>query len=199
MILIAFALWLSTLTQRSIWADELGTTSVMAQPDMTSVLKFVANEERRPPLYFVLLYLWTGVAGQHEFALRFFSLFFSALSAATMFALARKMSTVYGTGGRALPLLALFLTIVSPVLALYGVMIRYYALVLFLALMLNLIFVRWLYAAAKPPKPAGGESLALWSTMVIASMVHRYGSLARLRTNRQQTILLWAWFALGLL
>src|SRR2546428_386113 len=73
----AFALWLGSLSQRSVWADELGTIDVMRQHDLSSLLVFVADAERRPPLYFVLLWFWSLVAGTHEFVLRYFSLWFA--------------------------------------------------------------------------------------------------------------------------
>ncbi len=220
-VLIGFVLWLAALDQHNVWVDELSTINVLNAPDLSRLLQNVAVAERRPPLYFVLLWLWSSVSGAHEFALRYFSLCFLMLALALMFPFAREVSYLAVPKLKALPFLAVFLTLSSPVLALYGVMIRYYSLLLCLALMLSLIFLRWLRVSqsrqpvrngeSRAAPTAGGrrhrhsddaardESLTLYSTMIIASMVQQYEGLTRLRLQRQQLILMSGWLIVALL
>src|SRR5207245_2290261 len=108
------------------------------------VVSFVAQSERRPPLYFILLWLWSGLAGTQEFALRYFSLWFTTLTVPLTYALARQLRNFFPGLPPAWPKYALLLSALSPVLALYGVMLRYYALVICLATLLLYLGVRWL-------------------------------------------------------
>jgi uncharacterized membrane protein len=143
-ILLAFALWLAALTQRSIWTDELSTLAMFPAPDIRSLVQQVAESERRPPLYFILVWSWSKIAGTNEFALRYFSLGFTTLALAIWFALARSVRRLFGIRQRAFVWFALALGVLAPDIALYGVMLRYYSFLLCLSLGLNLIFVRWL-------------------------------------------------------
>lgn len=198
-LLFAFAFWLLVLTQRSLWTDELSTVSLIEKTDLQSVWQATFAEERRPPLYFALLWFWTRIAGRHEFVVRYFSLFFSTLSIAVTFVLVRGLCRLTAYPSNRLPLLTTLLLALSPTLALYGVLMRYYALVFWLALALNLIFVRWLrlmrQAQPRPPH----ESLTLFSTLIIASMMQQYETLSRMRAQRQHLFLTLSWLLFALL
>ena len=84
-LLFAALLRIYNLTQQSLWLDEGFTYYVNAQADMFPAIK--ANTQ--PPLYHVLLRLWTLVAGDSIVALRFFSTLPSILTVAVVFQLAR--------------------------------------------------------------------------------------------------------------
>ncbi len=185
----AFALWLGTLTQRSVWADELGTIEVLRRRDLASLLAFVADAERRPPQYFVLLWLWTFIAGNAEFALRYFSLWFAALCVPLTLALARALNRLY-TRTRVSPLLVTTLIVCSPTLALYGVMIRYYSFVLCLALALMLIFVCWLLCAQAGA--ASRERTALQVAWLLVALLLIYSDYSALALIGAQVIWLWS-------
>src|SRR5205823_166035 len=106
--------------------------------------------EEHPPLYYVLLWLWSGLTGTSEFALRIFSLCFATLALALSGPLYRTLSRVFVGDAHQVSMLALMLLALSPSLALYGVMLRYYSFVLCLATLLTLLFAAWLRRAADP-------------------------------------------------
>lgn len=68
-----------------------------------------------------------------------------------------------------------------------------------LALMHVFILGRWLMLAHPPTHKLPGESLTLFSTMVIASMVQRYERFTAKRYRRQLCVYLLSWFSVGLL
>jgi 4-amino-4-deoxy-L-arabinose transferase-like glycosyltransferase len=76
-ILVGFALRLYRLGAQSLWYDETVSAFLAGQ----SIPDLIAHTARdiHPPAYYLLLHLWTGLAGQTEFALAFFSLFFGIL------------------------------------------------------------------------------------------------------------------------
>ena len=176
-ILLAFGLYLATLTQRSVWTDELSTLAMFPAPDLRALVQQVADSERRPPLYFILVWSWSKIAGTNEFALRYFSLGFTTLALALWFALARSMRCLFGIRQRAFVWLAFALGVLAPDIALYGVMLRYYAFLLCLSLGLNLIFVHWLIDRGNPDAAAteqhhhrnGTTLVACW--LVVALML----------------------------
>jgi hypothetical protein len=169
-VLLVFGLCLAALTQRSVWTDELSTLAMFPATDVRSLVQQVAESERRPPLYFILVWSWSKIAGTNEFALRYFSLGFTTLALAVWFALARSQRRLFGIRQRAFVWFALALGVLAPDIALYGVMLRYYSFLLCLSLGLNLIFVRWLSshgnsdsAAADQHHPRSGSILvACW-------------------------------------
>lgn len=155
-VLAGFALCLAALGQRSIWTDELSTLALLPAPDLGSLVQHAAESERRPPLYFVLLWVWSRLAGSQEFTLRYFSLGFTTLAIAAWFALARSVQRLFAIRGRAFTWLALALGVLAPDVALYGVMLRYYSFLLCFSLVLNVAFVRWL-ASAGTDNPNRGQ------------------------------------------
>jgi uncharacterized membrane protein len=176
LLLSLFGVWLTSLTQRSIWADEQATIKIFAAHDIPSVVSFVAQSERRPPLYFILLWLWSGLAGTREFALRYFSLWFTTLTVPLTYALARQLRNLFPALPPDWPKYALLLSALSPVLALYGVMLRYYAPVICLATLLLYLGVRWLRnqqsgnpVASTAPAFQDMRYIAAW--LVVASIL----------------------------
>ena len=83
-LLLSWALRLHSLDGKSIWSDE-GLSVYRARQSIPFivtnkiVIQNVVTKDTQPPLYFVLLHLVRGVAGETEFALRFLSACFAAL------------------------------------------------------------------------------------------------------------------------
>jgi hypothetical protein len=116
------------------------------------------------------------LAGTQEFALRYFSLWFTALTVPLTYALARQLRNLFPVLPSACPKYALLLSALSPVLALYGVMLRYYVPVICLATLLLYLGVRWLrnQRSGIPTAPTsaafqGKRYIAAW--LAVASML----------------------------
>ncbi len=75
--LLAFALRVYHLDAMSFWSDE-GISVIRARYDFPDVLSVLPVEH--VPLYFVALHQWMHAVGDGDFAVRFFSLFFSVLT-----------------------------------------------------------------------------------------------------------------------
>jgi uncharacterized membrane protein len=74
--LLAFALRVYHLDAMSFWSDE-GISVIRARADVPMLLTNLPVEHN--PLYFVGLHYWMRLAGEGDFAVRFFSLFFGVL------------------------------------------------------------------------------------------------------------------------
>jgi uncharacterized membrane protein len=145
-LLVNWALSLAGLAQQSMWIDERVTVQDVS-PAWHDFVPSLIQAERRPPLYWVLLKVWGGLAGQSELAMRFFSVATTSATVALTFTLTRKLA------GQRAGLIAAGLIGFSPFLLLYGRMIRSYALFAFLAgvatwslirLATHLTIYRWL-------------------------------------------------------
>ncbi|NJN68470.1 MAG: hypothetical protein HC884_18045 [Chloroflexaceae bacterium] len=55
---------------RDLWTDEAFTASYTTHSTVGLVLEDVRKNEETPPLYFLLIWLWSRVAGASEVALR---------------------------------------------------------------------------------------------------------------------------------
>jgi mannosyltransferase len=75
--LVAFALRMYNIAEQSIWRDE-GISVHLASSSIPAILADRAANVH-PPLYFVLLHLWTAFAGFSELSVRTFSLTFGVL------------------------------------------------------------------------------------------------------------------------
>jgi hypothetical protein len=133
-VLLAWLLGCWQLGSQSMWIDEWFTHLNISQP-WVDFLPSVVATERRPPLHFALLKLWSHVAGREEFALRVYSVGMVALAAALVYALGRRL-----LHARAAALAALLLA-VSPFWLLYGRMMRAYSQTMMLALAATLLLV----------------------------------------------------------
>lgn len=76
---LAAAVRLPTLTRQSLWLDE-AQTAFEVRRSFVGMLSVVANNELTPPLYYVLMWPWTRIAGSGELALRLPSALFGIAS-----------------------------------------------------------------------------------------------------------------------
>ena len=100
---LGFALRLYQLDARPFWFDENITVDLAAAPP-----NYVFDTIDRPPVYYLLLHVWTGLVGSSPFTLRFFSVWWGTLALVFFYLLARQLVD------RRLSLWALLLATFSP-------------------------------------------------------------------------------------
>jgi 4-amino-4-deoxy-L-arabinose transferase-like glycosyltransferase len=66
--------------QRDIWTDEAFTASYTTYPTISVLLDDVRKNEETPPIPFLLIWVWSRMAGQSEVALRAFSMLWGVLA-----------------------------------------------------------------------------------------------------------------------
>jgi mannosyltransferase len=146
LLITAFAIRAFTLTNQSLWRDEVDALRFAIAP-WHEMLGTFTQPGWNGPLYFVLLRGWVALTGQSEFTLRYLSLFFGVLAVALAFGLSRRLTDSL----TALLCSALFAT--SPYLTWYSQEVKMYSLVLALAV----LAVYALRRAIGHPEPQGGE------------------------------------------
>ncbi|MBI4771576.1 MAG: glycosyltransferase family 39 protein [Chloroflexi bacterium] len=137
--LLAFAIWTARIPGPSFWVDEWFTAEIARAPTVAAVWRTVAERERRPPLHHLLIQGWlrVGLAGQSDFALRFPSAAAGALAVAVTLRLGRDWLGRRAAAWSGAPVA------LSPFLALYAPMARYYSLAWLLVGLSWLAFDRW--------------------------------------------------------
>jgi mannosyltransferase len=156
---LAFVLRIVGLDTQSLWRDEVDAIRFAVRP-LPDLLQTFAMPGQNGPLYSLLLRPWLGLAGDSEFALRFFSLFFGVLSVALVYRLGQRLFPRRVT----LPLVAALLAATSPYLVWYSQEGKMYALVVALVLV---SMDRYLAALAE-----GGWRL--WLAYLLATSVAFY-------------------------
>ncbi len=115
-----FALRLYQLGAQSLWYDET-VSAYLASKSIPELIAHTAGDIH-PPGYYLLLHLWTRLAGSSEFALAFFSLFFGVLLIPLAYTLARRLM------GRTVALWSALLVAISPYNLWYSQEVRMYTL-----------------------------------------------------------------------
>lgn len=138
-LLLAAALRIVNITQQSIWFDEAFAWSIVIQDDMFPRIA----ADTHPPLYYVLLRAWMGVAGDTPLALRYLSALTSLMTVALLYRVAGEM--VRGSPElRAVPLLAALLLALSDAEIFLAQEARNYSLYTFFACLSMWGYLRWL-------------------------------------------------------
>jgi hypothetical protein len=101
-LLVAFGLRAHRLALDSVWWDE-GFSVYMARMPLHFMAAATARDAH-PPVYYAMLHIWRGLAGEEEFALRLPSVFCGLLVVALTYRLGREV------GGRRVGLLGAILT-----------------------------------------------------------------------------------------
>ena len=117
---LAAALRLPSLGSQSLWLDET-LTGGLARGSLGDLFHRVAGQEANPPLFYLLEWVWTRVAGTGEVALRLPSALFGIALVPVAFAIGRRLG-----GPRAAVALAA-LVAVHPLLVYYSQEARGYA------------------------------------------------------------------------
>ncbi len=159
-LLLCWLLLNADLEGKSLWADELFTADVVNLPAQDLIRQ--TADDFHPPLYFMLVKLWTATAGRSDFALRWPSVVAGWLSLAVLVRLARQWAD------RRTALVCAGLWGLSPALILYARMARYYAPTTLAALLATLLLWR---ATRHDPGARSGRFARWpdWLAYVIAS------------------------------
>ncbi len=118
---LAAGLRFALIGHNSVWVDEVFVVKVAALT-WRDVLPYLRAVDTHPPLYYLLMKAWIGIAGRGEVAIRLPSACFSVLTVALTYALMRRISSEGGG------LLSAFLVSVSPLEIMAGQEARMYAL-----------------------------------------------------------------------
>lgn len=153
----------STLNEQSFWLDE-ATTWGIVHHGLGHVLTTVPRTESTPPLYYVLLWLWSRVLGTGEVGLRSFSAICGTLTIPLMWTIGRRLAS------ERVGLVAALLTAVNPLLFWYSQEARSYSLLLLLSALTLLALVRALEA------PSVGRVLGWGAACALALASHYYAA-----------------------
>jgi uncharacterized membrane protein len=149
-----------SLGQQSYWYDETMTWKIVGQ-GFGHVLATVPKTESTPPLYYMLLWLWSRIFGLSEWGLRSFSAVCGVLTIPVVWAIGRRLFS------ERVGLIAALLTAVNPLLFWYAQETRTYA---FLTLLSALTLWALLYALARPSR----SRLLLWGVISALALCAHY-------------------------
>jgi 4-amino-4-deoxy-L-arabinose transferase-like glycosyltransferase len=151
----------ATLGHQSYDHDEAVTAWRVLRGGLGGTLHVVAINERSPPLYYVLAWLWSQVFGTGEVGLRSMSALFGCLTVPAAFLAAREVSSARAG------LVAAALVAVNPYLVWYSQEARSYA--------LFVLFVAWaLYCFARCLRAPSTRNLALWAGSSSLALLSHY-------------------------
>ncbi|MCB0192928.1 MAG: glycosyltransferase family 39 protein [Anaerolineae bacterium] len=155
---VAFLLRTTTLTNQSLWRDEVDAIrfSSWSVRDLVGGLFLTGHNG---PLYFLLLNPWRDLMGDSEFALRFPSAVFGTLVVALGYVLMRQL----GFGRRSGVVLGLLFA-TSPYLIWYGQEAKMYAMLL---AVITLAMIAYLRALA-------GRGITWWIVFVVSTSLSFY-------------------------
>jgi hypothetical protein len=163
LVVLAAALRFATLGTQSIWFDEAATWDLVRLP-FGEMLSRVAHHESSPPLYYVLTWLWTHVAGTRAAGLRSLSAVAGTLTVPVAYAIGAELA---GARRRRAGLAVAALVAVNPLLAWFSQEARAYALVVLLSALSLLLFLRCL----DDERP---RLLAVWALVSALALATHY-------------------------
>ncbi len=152
----------------SIWADEGMALNVVSIPTVSGMIKFLQLHESHPPLFYLMLRAWRGIAGTGDLAAFSLMLFIATLLVPATYAVARCFM------GRNASILAASLVAVSPAIAEHSSQLRPYGL-------LHLLVLVSCYLLAEAIERRG---LRRWSGFILVTALMLY-------THN------WAWLVFG--
>nr|WP_281381557.1 glycosyltransferase family 39 protein [Conexibacter arvalis] len=161
----------------SLWFDETYTAAVVDAGGLGAVWETIGRTESTPPLFYLLTWAWSQVVGDSgEATLRTVSALASIAATPVAYLALRRLV------GRVPALAAAAIVTVSPVLVVYALDARSYAL-----LVLTALLSVWAFAAVL--ESATGRRLALWGLAAAATIwTHYYGGFLVLA---EVVVLLW--------
>lgn len=161
LLVLAAVLRLSTLGHQSFWYDEAYTPVHVLHPGLGATLRSVAHTENTPPLWYVLIWLWSRLLGTSVLALRSLSALAGLATVALAWPLGREL------GGRRTAIVLTAIVATNPLFIWYSQEARAYALFTLLAEASLLWFLR----ARRAPTP---RTLAAWSLASILALSSHY-------------------------
>lgn len=134
---VAFRFW--RLTAACLWFDEIFSVHAASRP-WSSILGFVAQDLIHPPLFYLLLKLWTTVGGEGLFWVRMFPFAFAAAALIPLYFLARDLRLRTPQAVLAIAFIASSGTLIK-----YAQEVRMYSVVFCVSLFSIWLFVRFFY------------------------------------------------------
>lgn len=134
---VAFRFW--RLTASCLWFDEIFSVHAASRP-WSSILGFVAQDLIHPPLFYILLKLWTMVGGEGLLWVRMFPFAFAAVALIPLYFLARDLRLRTPQ-----TILAIAFIASSGTLIKYAQEVRMYSVVICVSLFSIWLFVRFFY------------------------------------------------------
>jgi 4-amino-4-deoxy-L-arabinose transferase-like glycosyltransferase len=156
---VAAALRFGTLGVQSIWLDE-SATMILVRRSFGGMLSHLSSSESAPPLYYVLVWIWTKLFGAGPLGFRSLSALAGTLTVPVLYLAGRRISPRAG-------LWAAALACVSPAMLYYSQEARAYALLILFA---AAALVLWQRALEEP----SGRRLAAWSAISILAVLTHY-------------------------
>jgi mannosyltransferase len=157
--LLGAALRFSTLNVQSIWQDEAATL-ILVHRGLTGTLSHLSASESSPPLYYVLVWLWTRLFGAGPLGFRSFSALVGCATIPAMYFAGRQVSTRVGVW-------AAVLTTVNPAMYYYSQEARDYGL---LVLFSAIAYTLWQRALREP----SARHLAQWAFLSALALLTHY-------------------------
>lgn len=157
---LAALLRLPTIDAQSFWFDESVTAVDVVRPGFGETLRAVPSQELAPPLHPLLAWAWAQLLGEGEAALRSLSALAGIVMVPVVHATAARL------GGARAGLVAATLAALNPLLVWYGQEARVYALLMLLAALAFLFFVRALDGSP--------QALATWSAVSCLALLSHY-------------------------
>lgn len=148
-LLVAFGLRIWGIADHNIWWDE-GIGVWLARMPVLESIRWTAGDVH-PPLYYIALHGWRGVAGEGIYVLRFLSALFSLLAVPLAYRLGQSL------GGLTTGLLTVLLLALSRFAIWWAQEIRMYALAAMLATA-SLWAAVWLWRESEGPSTLNGET-----------------------------------------
>ena len=161
LLVLGAAIRFSTLDLQSLWYDEAFTPVHTLRPSLGATLHELAAHENTPPLWYVLVWLWTRAFGTDAVALRFLSALAGLLLVAVGWAIGREL------GSRRTAALLGLIVALNPFFVWYSQEARAYEFYAFFIGLSLLFFLR----ARRDPTPA---ALAGWSASSVLAILSEY-------------------------
>ncbi|MBN1811720.1 MAG: glycosyltransferase family 39 protein [Anaerolineae bacterium] len=177
LVLIAFAVRAISLDTQSLWRDEVDAMRFATAP-LEEVLSNFTRPGWNGPFYFLVLRGWIALTGTSEYAMRFLSLSFGALSVPLTYVLGRRLFNPQ-TG-----FFAALLVSVSPYLAWYSQEVKMYTLASFLALLA-------IYALRRAIE---GDGWYWWAVQVVATSLALYTHILAALLIPVQVLIYFTWW-----
>lgn len=156
---LGLLLRVATLGVQSYWSDEAATIALLHQ-SFGGMLHGVVDGESTPPLFYVIAWPWTHLAGTGEVAARLPSALFSTATVPVVAAVAGRLTAPGRDAGRA-SVLAAALAATGPLMVWYGQEARSYALLMLLTAGSVLALLRVLEDPSSPGRAAAWAALAV--------------------------------------
>jgi uncharacterized membrane protein len=164
-LILAAALRVHHIGERSLWFDEAATVHIVGQP-IGKMLDLIRSDERTPPLHYFILWGWTRVFGNSEVSVRLPSAIAGTAAVGILYLLVRRLFA-WKTGTIAALLLAAARYQID-----YSQEARAYSLMLMLALASCYLFVRLM------EKPTPRLETAYVVVTALLLWAHLYGVFA---------------------